>query len=48
MLDAPEEVEVEVGELLAEAPGENVVVGVPETEEDTLCVVERLSLLDAV
>ena len=44
----PEEVEVDDGELLAVAPCDNVVVGVPETEDDTLCVDEKVSLLEVV
>ena len=38
----------EVGVKLAVAPSESVVVGVPDAEEETLCVDERLSLLDGV
>jgi hypothetical protein len=47
-LDVAEEVIVGDGEILAEAPRDRVAVGVPEVDDDSLCVDERLSLLDGV
>ena len=47
-LDVAEGVIVGDDEILAEAPRDRVAVGVPDSDDDSLCVEERLSLLEGV